>query len=181
MTLTQRDLKKQLKMYSKDALIRDIGVLFKKFDNVQDYYRIKFSGQPNTDVPEKYKKVIKNEFTPARGLPRIHLSVARKAVRDYKKLNPNTHLLIELMLFYVECGIECTLTYGDIDENFYNSMEGMFYDACALIKKNELIEKYFERCLQAFKRVEGKVGWGFADGLYYALNRNFNYHAPNRY
>jgi hypothetical protein len=36
---------------------------------------------------EKYKAIIKKEFFPARGFGEARLSVARKAVMDYKKLS----------------------------------------------------------------------------------------------
>ena len=32
------------------------------------------------------------------------------------------------MLFYVECGVEFTNMYGDINEAFYYSIESMFAD-----------------------------------------------------
>ena len=36
---------------------------------------------------------------------------------------------IDIMLFYVEQGVKFTLAYGDIDEAFYASMEGMYKKA----------------------------------------------------
>ena len=50
-----------------------------------------------------------------------------------------------MMLYYVEQGVICTNVYGDINESFYNSLEGVFEDAIALIKKvdkPEMIEAF---------------------------------------
>jgi hypothetical protein len=53
-------------------------------------------------------------------------SVARKAVSDYKKVSASKFGLADVMLYYVEMGVQFTNAYGDIDEAFYNSMESMY-------------------------------------------------------
>jgi len=48
-------------------------------------------------------------------------------------------------LRFVECGVELTNTYGDIDENFYTSVENTYANALELIDNNGLLEKCKER------------------------------------
>jgi hypothetical protein len=54
----------------------------------KEYYQLKLAGnEGDAQVLEKYKAIIKKEFFPARGFGEARLSVARKAVMDYKKLS----------------------------------------------------------------------------------------------
>ena len=61
---------------------------------------------------EPYKRAIRREFYPDRGLPRLNLAAARKALNDFKKVNANTEAIAELLVYYVEQGVACTLEYG---------------------------------------------------------------------
>jgi hypothetical protein len=115
-------------------------------------------------VSEKYKKIIKNEFFPARGYGNARLSVAKKAFSEYKQTSPSTEGLIDIMLFYVEQGVLFTDAYGDINEPFYNSMEGMYEKALAEIDRHGLHGDFYERC-QSIVEDTSDVGWGFHDGL----------------
>ena len=68
------------------------------------------------------------------------------------------------MLHYVECGVKFTNDYGDISEPFYNSVAGMFCDACDHIQKNGLKSLFKERCRKIMHDTDG-IGWGFHDEL----------------
>ena len=112
----------------------------------------------------KTKQIIENEYFPAKGLPKVCLSVAKKAISDFSKLKPSPELEAELMIFLVECGCQFTHEYGDIDEPFYISMEKNFDRALKFIEKFGLLEKFrpnAERCL----KWSSDCGWGFADGM----------------
>ena len=68
------------------------------------------------------------------------------------------------MLFYVECGVQFTKDFGDIDENFYLSMEKMFDLSLALLKKEDILDKFNGRALKILTDTDG-MGWGFHDSL----------------
>jgi hypothetical protein len=163
-TPTLTTLKQHLKNCSKEELISEIAELFKRFDSVKDFYQVKLSPQAETQVSEKYKKIIENEFFPARGLGKGRLSVAKKAVSDYKKLSKSPMDIADIMLFYVEQGVKFTNSYGDIDESFYNSMESMYEKAVEWIIKYEMQSTFEERCQRIVKDTSG-IGWGFHDTL----------------
>ena len=165
-------LKRYLKHASREQLIVEITDLFSKFDVVRDYYQTKLSPEDDTQVIEKYKAVIKNEFFPARGFGQARLSVARKAVSDYKKVCRSKASLADLMLFYVEMGVQFTNTYGDIDEPFYDSMESMYKKAAEFIVENEL-EEAFERRCKGIVTDTKEMGWGFNDALEYIYEQHF--------
>lgn len=51
---------------------------------------------------EHYKAIIVKEFFPTRGEPKVRFSVCRKAVSNFKQLNPEPALLSDLMVTLVE-------------------------------------------------------------------------------
>lgn len=113
---------------------------------------------------EKYKAVIGKEFNPPHGLPKARLSVAQKAVSDFKKISNSPVDLADLMLAYVEAGVGFTMEFGDIDEPFYISMETMFEKAAVHITKYKLHDQFEDRCRQIVRDTSG-IGWGFHDTL----------------
>ncbi len=71
------------------------------------------------------------------------------------------------MIYYVEQGVICTNNYGDIDENFYGSLESMYEDAVVLLSRlnsYELIEQFRPRLRKIVRDTSG-IGWGFHDQL----------------
>ena len=68
------------------------------------------------------------------------------------------------MLYYVECGVEFTNDYGDIDENFYISIENTYEKALKLMKKISILTKFKKRC-QKVVNGTSDIGWGFHDSL----------------
>lgn len=119
---------------------------------------------PSDDVLGAYKVRIKNEFFPARGYGEARLAVAREAVTAYKRVSPPPASLVDLMLFYVEQGVEYTNTYGDINQSFYSSMETMYQRALQLITTSQLRDEFEARCQQIVAATR-QIGWGFHDTL----------------
>lgn len=158
------DLKQYLGTRSREQLIAEIGEMFSKIDAVKDYYRSKLNLGYSAEVSGKYKSVIKHEFFPERGFGRARLSVARKAVSDYQKVSASKFGVADVMLYYVEVGVQFTNTYGDIDEAFYNSMESMYERAVKYVVRHGLQGQFGERCRRIVTDTSG-MGWGFHDGL----------------
>jgi hypothetical protein len=116
---------------------------------------------------EPYRRAIRREFNPDRGLPGLNIRAARKALTDFKKASANRRVVADLMVYYVEQGVVCTLEYGDIHEGFYNSLGSVFREAIALISgigDAELIEEFRPR-LKRIVADTGGIGWGFHDFL----------------
>ncbi len=158
------DLKQYLKKCSSEELILEIAELYKRFDGVKDYYQVKLAPDSHNDVIKKYKKIIGDQFFPTRGLGKAKLSIAKKAITDYKKIAENAKDVVDIMLFYVEQGVLFTNEYGDIGESFYSSMESVYEDAVELMVKNRLHDVFQQRCLKIVKDTSG-IGWGFHDTL----------------
>ena len=90
--------------------------------------------------------------------------MAKKAISDYKKVCQSQATLIDIMLFYVEQGVKFTNAYGDIDEPFYLSMEGVYQQVVEIIIKANLKDIFEQRCRKIMKDTED-IGWGFHDML----------------
>ena len=82
----------------------------------------------------------------------------------FKKLKPSAYALAELMLSYMEYAIEFTFDFGDMSEQYYESVEGNFAKTVEFIAKNGLWEKYDKRLQQCVKWAS-VCGYGFADGI----------------
>jgi hypothetical protein len=167
-----RTLKRYLKPRSREELVTDIVDLFTRLDSVRDYYHTRLAPEDEAVVREKYKAIIKNEFLPKRGVGQARLSVARKAVSDYRRVSRSKASLGDVMLYYVEIGVEYTNSYGDIDEAFYESMGKMYKWAVELVVGNELEELYERRCRRIVEETS-EIGWGFHDWLREVYEENF--------
>ncbi|WP_257296466.1 DUF6155 family protein [Endozoicomonas sp. YOMI1] len=162
---TLTDLKKHLRKMTQNELVDEIANLYKKLSNVKEYYQSSLFDDDST-VLSKYKKVVEQEFiaTGRSFAPKMRLSVARKAISDYKKVSISNEGIADIMLTYVEAGIDCTNEFGDIDEGFYSSMEGMYEDALDYMDKEGLINKFKDRLWDAVENTSG-IGWCFHDTL----------------
>ena len=78
------------------------------------------------------------------------------------------------MLHYVECGVEYTNMYGDIDEALYYSIESMFADFVRALNGLDS-ESFYQRNAERIKEMclsSDCVGWGFSEemmNIYYDI------------
>jgi predicted GNAT family acetyltransferase len=158
----KRDLKKELADFDKKMLIGLISNLYDKNKSVKEYldYFLKPDEQAMLKI---YRTKVKEAFYPKRGFG-FNLAAGEKAISDFRKLNPSIDSLINLMLHYVECRVQFTRDYGDIDENYYLSMEKTYRDSLELIDINMLHDKFKDKALKIFLNSEN-TGWGFNETL----------------
>jgi hypothetical protein len=156
-------LKKELKNKTKEELINEVATLYKSFQQVKDYYNAK-NDDPR-DVFEKYKNIIEKEFVygKTRGYPKSRISVAKKAITDFKKLSPNLCLLGELMLVYTDSVSGFCSDFGVDVENYYTSSEAMFKDALELLERIRELERYQDMARNIVNNATD--GWGHYDDL----------------
>lgn len=112
---------------------------------------------------EKYKKVITDEFYPKTksNNPKLRFSVARKAIAEFRALNPVYELLADLMLTLSEQACEFTYDFGDMTEAYYNSTCNNLEAALKYIKQNKLLDNFKLRCNDCDKWAS-PCGYGFA-------------------
>lgn len=168
MPMTKNSLKLHLNDLNKSELIRLVEELAKLRKENLVYLEAKFAGPSELlEVIQYYKKIIQNEFYPMRGEPKMRLSIAKKAINDFKKASQNKEAVLDLMIFYIETGTKFTNDYGDINEAFYMSMESMYGKVVNLLNKTEdarLIEYFRPRLKAIVENAEG-TGWGYYENL----------------
>lgn len=156
------EVKSELIKLDKKDLIKHISELYKKYKPVKEYFDFYINPEENK-ILELYKDKVKEGFFPKRG-DQLKLSVSRKAINDFKKLGTSQESVADLLLHFVENGVEFTNTYGDINESFYTSIENTYHNALDLLANNEILERFKERAYKVITDTEG-IGWGFHDYL----------------
>jgi hypothetical protein len=112
-------------------------------------------------------KAIDKAFDPPQGFPSFKLAEAKRAVHQFAKLAPK-HEAIEMMLLFVQSGIDATTQYGDIDESFYTNLEDMWESALELILQYKGLPGVLQNLLPKLKRILTTAqgfGWGFTDQM----------------
>jgi len=116
---------------------------------------------------EKSREIIKEEFLTEKRLAKIHYSVAERAISDYSNASGDFVGTLDLMLTYVEGGVQFAKIFGVIDDEFYDNIEGMLDRLCEQLKTEEG-QKYYplfrERLLKAGTGLEN-IGWGFEEAI----------------
>lgn len=158
------EISRYLESLSAEELIEEVKKLHKLFPEVKEDYQVELQDSDEEELLAKYKKVIKDEFLPGRGWGDAKLSVARKAVNDFIKLNSSSINAADIIIYYVEIGVKYTNTYGDIDEPFYISMEKMYEKAARYVTERELKDRFVNRFKKIVEDTED-IGWGFYDNL----------------
>ncbi len=155
-----REVKNNLKNLDKKQLIDLIGELYKKNKSVKEYFD--FYVNPNeNELLSKYRDKVFETFFPKRGFG-YNLKEGKKAISDFKKLGVSNDSLADLMLFYVETGVEFTNDFGDINESFYSSLEKTYEQALTLMYENGVLEKFASRAQKVMSNTSD-IGWGFHD------------------
>ncbi|MFD0961595.1 DUF6155 family protein [Paenibacillus chungangensis] len=160
------EIKKALKQYEKDALITMLVDCYKSSKDVKNYIHVLLHPEDATqELYENARKQIENEFFPLKGYGKLRLAKAKSAISEFKKLSNDELRTLDLMIYYVEQGVDFTVTYGDISEAFYSSMESMY--TSVLNKIGDSVSKralFNARLLKIVNDTDG-IGWGFHDYL----------------
>ncbi|ANU11910.1 hypothetical protein BBH88_17465 [Planococcus antarcticus DSM 14505] len=167
------ELKKHLKSFDKEDLIRLIVQLSKTSKEAQNYLVAEVQGEAAiAELYEEAKNKIKNEFFPQKGEPKFRLSEAKKAISNFAKYTDDKLLKTDLMLYYVELGTDFTSAYGDIDGPFYDSLASMFSRVTKACDGDLDMLRNFGDRLEVVYSNAGHVGWGYKDDLaesYYSI------------
>lgn len=170
--ITITELKKQLKNFSQDELIYLVTSIYKKSDEAVKIINSELQGEEyDKELLDKARQDMYKIFFPTRLSGGLPIANAKKVITSFDKCCSDTMLQIDLKLYFVECGVEFTNTYGDICESFYNSVGGMFWKVADLLNKmdsQEIYDHFEKRLVQVVHDTQG-IGWGFHDELCDAL------------
>lgn len=145
---------------------------------VQDLYRLSpdnaafinarlVTNTTSSKTLDPYKKRIRAAISPREPWKQgVRLAEGRKAISDFRKANGNAQDTLLLMTYYVQCGNDHTLEFGDINEPFYDSMCSMvrqIKDTLLKMQDQELADKILPLLITEFERIDGQMGWGYPD------------------
>ncbi|MDA3789976.1 MAG: DUF6155 family protein [Desulfobacula sp.] len=159
------DVKKQIKKFDKQQLIDLVRDLYQLSSDNKIFFNTRFS--LGEDPLETYKQIIQNSMNPSLEDNEIlNIKIANKSIKSYSKAVDKPKGEAELMIFYVECGNNFTLSYGDIDEDFYDSVLDMYELAIETVQELPIAEQkdFRERLYEIMESGSGIV-WGYSDGL----------------
>ncbi|WP_293789897.1 DUF6155 family protein [uncultured Pedobacter sp.] len=163
--MSKTALKKELSKLTKNQLIEQILDLYDKNTAVKEFYKFYLNPTNEKELADKYKKLIRKEFNvenPVKSTEKF--SVAKKAVSDFKNLQPSPAYLADVMLYLPESACELTALYGDFSEQFYMSTYNNFNAALKFLEKHELLEQFKPRTKQCVEWASN-CGYGFADDM----------------
>ncbi|HEV7590930.1 MAG TPA: DUF6155 family protein [Longimicrobium sp.] len=153
----KRAVRTLLATLSKEQLIDELMRMYDDFAPVREYLSMRVSPD-DTAVREKYKRIIAKEFSFSwTRTPRV--SVARKAVQEYRKVASSAEGVADMMMFYVE-QIEAFAADTGGDEGLFLSAWSMYHDAVDQIAKHELQDQFRER---SRRLARSRHGYGFSD------------------
>jgi hypothetical protein len=163
-SIKRRELKAFLNRLSKEQLIEQIVALCAAVPQAADFYRTKLRAEDDAAVAEEYKKKIRREF--ARWYTGgFRLSSARKPVTDFEKVAGSAGTAVDVMLTYVEEGLDAVLGIGGLDASYASSIAGMYRKAIQRVVQHDLQAEYGTRC-DAVLSKGGDLGWGLGDALF---------------
>jgi hypothetical protein len=168
------DLKKNLKQYNQTELVNLVIEIFKLNNDVQNYLSSKFLGEEATEVLfHKAQENIRNEFYPDRGHGKLRLVEAKKVITAFRKTTNDEKRTIDLMLFFVELGVEFTSEYGYISDSFYSNILKMFNSVALECDRDEDTYKELAKRIDRVLSLSKNTIWAFEEALmeiYYTIN-----------
>ncbi|MDP2335615.1 MAG: DUF6155 family protein [Bacteroidota bacterium] len=163
--MSKTELKKHLLSLTKEQVIEQVLGLYDTCKQAKEYFEY-FLNPDEKEQFEKYKAIIVNEFYPKGKYveAKTRFSVAKKAIADFRSLNPSPELLGYLMVTLAEQSCKYTFDFGDMWEQYYTSAATNFELALKFLQKHGLLEQFKLRCQDCVKYAE-PCGYGFADEI----------------
>lgn len=160
-----KEIEDIISQFEKAQLIGLIRDLYRLSSDNKNFFITRFSIGDNP--LSEYKKIIQNSVNPSlEDGERWNIKKANEAINRYLKTVDNPVGEAELRVFYVECGNNFTLSYGDIDEDFYAAMLEMYEYAIETVLELRAKERdEFKNRLQNIMESAKGIGWGYYDGL----------------
>lgn len=162
---TWSDVKAAVSSFERPALLGLIADLYAFSPENKEFLHARFS--LGADVLKPYKKVIEEALFPdVMSDDDVEIAVAKKAIANYGKAVGDPKGMLELMIYFVECGANFSLDTGYGDEEFFESLERMYEKAIKLLLTldEKTVDEYYDR-FEELMTSTNNIGWGFHDML----------------
>lgn len=172
--LTEKVLAKKLNGMSQEELVQIISELFRTNKFVEARLNLMILGEEYGNVMlEKYKKQLYKIFNPS-NIVRTGFSLeqAQMILFNFKDICGDGRWYGDLALYFAECATDFTMTYGDINEKFYDDLGNAYHDAVAVASEDEEVYRLWKERLEYIYHEFSGFGWGMDDyisGEYYSI------------
>ena len=124
--LTEKALVKKLDTMSREELAKIIVDFYKTDKSIEEVLSLMILGEEyGSALLEKYKKQLYKIFNPT-NIVRTGFSLekAQMVLSDFADvcIGDNSRWYGDLALYFAECATDFTMSYGDIDEDFYDAL-----------------------------------------------------------
>lgn len=172
--LTEKVLMKKLNTMDKEELVTIISDLFKTNKTAEARLNLLFLGEEyGNALLEKYKKQLYKIFNPS-NIVRTGFSLekAQQILSDFADMCGDGGWYGDLALYFAECATDFTMSYGDINEEFYAALGDAYRDAVTIARRDEEMYKLWKDRLEYIYHEFSGFGWGMDDYIteeYYSL------------
>jgi len=160
-----KDVKSILVKKNKSELLTLVADLYSSNAENKSFINSRYAIGGKTLEP--YKNIITESLYPdvCKNKP-VRISTGKKAISNYFKATKDKFGKLELMVYFFETGNKFTLDYGDINENFYISLELMFENILSELKRQsaDMQNSYHPR-LESVISSARNIGWGYYDEI----------------
>ena len=174
--LTEKALKKKLQDMDRETLIQLVLDLYRSDKSVEQSINLRLVGEAyGNELLEKYKKRLHKIFDPSRAVQRgFDLEEAQQILREFAAVcaNDTGRWYGDLALYFAECTTDFTMTFGDMDEEFYDALGEAYHDAVVAASEDEELYKLWKDRLEGVLHAFDGFGWGMGEYIaeeYYLL------------
>ena len=174
--LTEKSLEKKLHSMGTEELIQIIMSLYRSNKSVEQSINLQIVGDAyGNELLEKYKKRIYKIFNPSNIVRRgFSIDTAQQVLAEFADIcvNDNGKWYGDLALYFAECATDFTMSYGDIDEDFYEVLGDAYHDAIVAAGQDEELYKLWKDRLESILHNFAGFGWGMEEYIceeYYSL------------
>ena len=160
---TWSDVKPTVVNMDQKQLVKLVADLYRFSKENQAFFHARFGVGDDPLAP--YKETINECMYPDIYGP-VQISKAKRAISRYLKAVGDPLGEIELMTFFVECGNNFTVDFGDIDEEFYDALNLMYRQVIQnILSLPEEQRGGFQERLEKIMTSSSGIGWGYHDML----------------
>lgn len=172
--LTEKALLKKLNTMDKEEMVTIISDLYKTNKTAEARLNLLFLGEEyGNALLEKYKKQLYKIFNPS-NIVRTGFSLekAQQILSDFADMCGDGRWYGDLALYFAECATDFTMSYGDINEEFYDALGDAYRDAVTIARRDEEMYKLWKDRLEYIYHEFSGFGWGMDDFIteeYYSM------------
>lgn len=173
--LTEASLRKKLKQMDEVSLIQMIIDLYKGGNVAEKAISLSLLGDDyGKELLDQYKKRLYKIFNPTNIVRTgFSLEVAQAVLDDFADVCFGSDRFYgDLALYFAECATDFTMSYGDIDEDFYDALGVAYHDAVVAASNDERIYEMLKDRLRSILVEFAGFGWGMEDYIsseYYSI------------